>query len=327
MYSRVCSLPRGRPPDHTARVPRGGPAYGACDPNEGATTSRLGTAARLARHPRRLLQEIRRRLLALAGVDLPVGDRYRFGQKASRYDEIRSTSPTWDWEQRVAAKFLTGFPAGTSILDVPFGTGRFVPLYERHALRFTGVDRSPDMLSQARHKFPAPCARADLRVGPSQPLPFADDAFDVTLCFRFLPGIADQRDVRRTLQEIGRVTRGTAVLQFKHAADGSARPKRRLDRFARLGPRSPRALRRLLTDAGMFVTGVEEMPGSDRVIYFCRPMSPPPAKSTGAPVGHAVSARARQRARPRHASHRAGSLAGPGPPAPRSPQQSCLRAR
>jgi SAM-dependent methyltransferase len=229
--------------------------------------ARLRTAGKLLLRPRAFLQVLWRTVLAAAGADLPVGDRYRRGGKADAYDEVRATSPTWNWEHAVIRRFLGELPRGAAVLDVPFGTGRFVPLYVERGIALAGLDRSADMLRQARARHPEACAAADLRVGSSTRLPFADGSFDATVCVRFLPGIVDRRAVRRTLAEIGRVTRGTAVLQFKHAETDV--PERWIDRFSRLGPSTPHRLSTLLTEAGLRTTRIEAMPGTDRVLYFC----------------------------------------------------------
>jgi SAM-dependent methyltransferase len=42
-----------------------------------------------------------------------------------------------------------------SILDCPFGTGRWIPQYDAVGAHVIGVDMSSDMLSQARAKIPA----------------------------------------------------------------------------------------------------------------------------------------------------------------------------
>jgi SAM-dependent methyltransferase len=229
----------------------------------------LVTAGRLLLRPHDFYDTARRKVLAAVGADLPVGDRYRPGGKSDGYDEIRAVSPTWNWEDGVVDRFLAGLPTGTTVLDVPFGSGRFVPLYEGYGIVFAGLDSSLDMITKARDRYPAACAQADLRVGWSTRLPFEDDAFEATLCFRFLPGIVDQPTARRTLEEIARVTRGTAVLQFKHAEADV--PSRWTDRFSRLGARSPRQLEELLGGVGLRTTKVETMPGTNRVVYHCAP--------------------------------------------------------
>jgi len=60
------------------------------------------------------------------------------------------TSTKWRREQEVVASFLKELPRGAIILDVPVGTGRFIPCYRETALRWYGLDISRDMLREAK---------------------------------------------------------------------------------------------------------------------------------------------------------------------------------
>ena len=53
-------------------------------------------------------------------------------------------------EHQAVAGFLSQLDPGSCVLDIPVGTGRFIPLYNNLGLRATGVDASIDMLGEAR---------------------------------------------------------------------------------------------------------------------------------------------------------------------------------
>jgi len=79
------------------------------------------------------------------------------GNIASGYDEKRSQSPRWQNEVRVFGGWMRELrPA--SILDCPFGTGRWIPQYDEIEARVTGLDISGDMLEEARKKIERPDA-------------------------------------------------------------------------------------------------------------------------------------------------------------------------
>ena len=76
-------------------------------------------------------------------------DKYH-GNAARNYDRARMNDGTWHAENALIEKLVTHGP----VLDIPFGTGRYVPIYEQKGLDYLGIDISPDMLAQAKRKYP-----------------------------------------------------------------------------------------------------------------------------------------------------------------------------
>jgi SAM-dependent methyltransferase len=119
--------------------------------------------------------------------------------------------------QALAAARLSGCPEGGELLDVPCGFGRHSVPLARAGFRVTGVDRSPELLEEARRRaggerWPK-LARADYRE-----LPFADASFDGAIClFSSIGYLGDEQD-ERVLGEIRRVLRPGArlVLELMH---------------------------------------------------------------------------------------------------------------
>jgi SAM-dependent methyltransferase len=74
------------------------------------------------------------------------------GDHAVHYDSIRSGSPRWKNEVDAMERFLREIrPA--SVVDCPFGTGRWIPQYQALGIRTVGVDLSEGMLKEAHAKL------------------------------------------------------------------------------------------------------------------------------------------------------------------------------
>jgi SAM-dependent methyltransferase len=86
-----------------------------------------------------------------------------FGRKAAEYDRERRDQPKWRRQNEAVEEWLTTSPLET-VLDIPVGTGRYVALYEKRGLNWTGVDISQDMLDQAAKKL-RPSSRHRLMLG------------------------------------------------------------------------------------------------------------------------------------------------------------------
>jgi SAM-dependent methyltransferase len=95
---------------------------------------------------------------------------------------LHPDSPPWfnrlidDLQFRAIRRAITfaGIPAGTRILDVGCGTGRWVRRYQNLGFRTMGIDVTPAMLRLARERGTA----APLTAGEAYRLPFLDAAFD-----------------------------------------------------------------------------------------------------------------------------------------------------
>lgn len=82
------------------------------------------------------------------------GPRKYHGTVATGYDAKRDESPKWKAEQYIIEGMIDGFEG--TVLDIPVGTGRFIPAYERNGLQWLGVDLSADMLHEASAKVTKP---------------------------------------------------------------------------------------------------------------------------------------------------------------------------
>jgi len=132
------------------------------------------------------------------------------GRAASTYDASRVNDGTWRAEHSLIEKLVTEGP----VLDVPFGTGRYVPIYESKGLEYLGIDISPDMLAQAKIKYPD----ANCRVGSVFDLP---SGFKTAVVSRLLNWLyPDQLSV--AMAQLGQAA-DTLVFTARTGTDGDNR--------------------------------------------------------------------------------------------------------
>ena len=141
------------------------------------------------------------------------GDRY-YGKTAMDYEAVRTKQPWWTVEQNEMKDLLAGLPRDLSVVDIPFGTGRFVPYYLERGFDVYGLDASKDMISSAQALLGDDFEKCTTTTGLSHDLPFEDGQFDLLVSTRFLRDIILYRDVKKTLAEFARVTSKFAILQL-----------------------------------------------------------------------------------------------------------------
>ncbi len=163
--------------------------------------------------------------MSVDGIDFPAARFYLDPRVAQSYDDARqdivTRYETWFIRRRIRAR-----RGGGRALDVPCGTGRFLPALMEGSALTCGVDISPAMLEVAGGRvggdargglgaggvgFSASRARLRLLRADARALPFHDGTFDFTLCIRLL-GHTPPPIRRRILRELVRVTRGELLL-------------------------------------------------------------------------------------------------------------------
>ena len=156
------------------------------------------------------------------------GDTY-YGDQAAAYEENRVGKKYWDDQQKVAKELLESLPDGLSVLDVPFGTGRFVDAYNRKNMQVSGLEISEEMIASAKKLRGDAMDGYDVRVGDARKLPWDENSFDLVMSFRFLSEIISVADARTAMSEMARVTRDKAILDLG-IRDPDLPPLRRLPR-------------------------------------------------------------------------------------------------
>ncbi len=141
------------------------------------------------------------------------GDSY-YGKVAANYEKRRTKQGWWAIEQEQMKSLLETLPEGLSVLDVPFGTGRFVPYYVDRGFTIDGLDASIEMLSAARESLGDNFNKCRVAVGSAMEMDFDDNQFDLLVCTRFLRDIVVAKDAKRALLEFARVTKQYAIIQL-----------------------------------------------------------------------------------------------------------------
>lgn len=141
------------------------------------------------------------------------GDRY-YGNTASRYQVKREKQSWWHVEQREMQLMLKKLPDNLKVVDIPFGTGRFVKFYNEKNFEVHGLDASNEMIEQAKRELGDEYGATNAVTGTSTALPFSDDEFDLLVSTRFMHSIIVFSDVKKTLTEFSRVTKHHAILQL-----------------------------------------------------------------------------------------------------------------
>ncbi|NNL72909.1 MAG: class I SAM-dependent methyltransferase [Silicimonas sp.] len=160
----------------------------------------------------RTMQQVKRRRAVK-------GDSY-YGKAAASYEKRRTQQGWWHEEHQQLENCLADLPRSLDVLDVPFGTGRFMPIYAARQDRVHGLDSSADMLSEATRLRGDEMNGCTTHVGSAMSLPFEDNSFDLLVSVRFLSEIITFADARKALADFARVTRSFAVLQLCETNDG-----------------------------------------------------------------------------------------------------------
>jgi len=137
-----------------------------------------------------------------------IKDQYT-GSVASEYESKRQSEAKWCSEQEIVGAILEQISVAAdeqlSLLDVPVGTGRFIPFYKEFGFSATGADISNDMLSEASNKAAELGFPIELKNDSIEQLSFDDGVFDNVLCIRILNWV-DFNSLSRIFGELSRVS-------------------------------------------------------------------------------------------------------------------------
>lgn len=143
-----------------------------------------------------------------------LSNRY-MGSTAEQYDKRRSWSEKWKREQETVEVLLGRLPAGSLVLDVPVGTGRFLQICQAQGLVGTGIDMSNDMLRECDTKAREHGYEICLVRGNALALGVKTDSHDVVVCMRFLNWFRYD-EVNAVIAELSRVSRGQLIVGLRH---------------------------------------------------------------------------------------------------------------
>lgn len=148
------------------------------------------------------LPERSRDLAAVAAVleERRLRSREFFNRHASQWDDLaRSLLPVPEYQQQL----LNLVPEGVSLLEIGVGTGGLLAKLAARAAKVIGVDHSPAMLEEARHRLDGiGIGGIELRLGEMSHLPLPDASVECVVANMVLHHAADPAEV---LAEIRRV--------------------------------------------------------------------------------------------------------------------------
>ena len=193
-----------------------------------------------------------------------------YGQIAKTYDAVREGSDRWHMEQRTVESILEAIHP-SSLLDLPFGTGRFIEVHQRLQYRWIGVDISEEMLNIAREKD-VKSSTGNLFVGNATALELGNDEVDTSLCIRLL-NLLTHDQASQVLGELSRVSQNWVVFGARIYPDS---PILRFLSYLQVRARGHkwRPLPRSITTECLEVVDsffVDKRCGSDYLIFLAKP--------------------------------------------------------
>lgn len=185
------------------------------------------------------------------------------GAFARSYESDRAIDAKWQREEEIVEDFLDRMTEPSmTVLDVPVGTGRFLPAYAKRGLKVIGVDVSGDMLAEARRRVVEETLAFDdirLEIGNVTDLDLDTAHVDVAICIRLL-NLIGMATMQSALVELRRVSSGQVIVGIRtHGMAGAARRlARRVRRLlrgeqAKLAIHSDRATARAIRNAKLRV--------------------------------------------------------------------------
>lgn len=160
----------------------------------------------IKRYFKRIVKKLNRR-------KKPIGNVY-YDSKAEGYEEKRKKKEWWHREQNEMNRIISNFPNGMKVLDVPFGTGRFVPYLLEKEMEIYGLEISQDMIEEAAKILGDDLKKCTINIGDATQMPYDDNYFDMVICFRFLQNIISYDQAKIVLKEISRVTKKYAIIEM-----------------------------------------------------------------------------------------------------------------
>jgi SAM-dependent methyltransferase len=177
----------------------------------------------------------------------------------------------WGTDTRLLYESISAIgelPPGAAVLDVPCGGGLALRgVRPDQELRYVAADISPAMLERTRRHAARLGRVTEAMAADIERLPFADNEFDLCVCFNGLHCLPDParavRELARCLKPGGRLVGDTIVLRAGARQDLAITALRR---FGLFGPGGTAvAVEHWLTDAGL---RVDRLDRSGAVAHF-----------------------------------------------------------
>jgi ubiquinone/menaquinone biosynthesis C-methylase UbiE len=130
------------------------------------------------------------------------------------YNKERTTSTKWKREQKEVEKIISSFPANSTFLDLPIGTGRLLPLFQKYDQKVYGVDISKDMLNYIKESELNVSSIIELIEGDAENIPLPTNSVDAVFCLRLL-NLVPINVCTNIIREFTRVSAGDVIFQVR----------------------------------------------------------------------------------------------------------------
>jgi ubiquinone/menaquinone biosynthesis C-methylase UbiE len=194
---------------------------------------------------------------------------YYKGDIAKNYEAYRKPKATWGLEHKAVENYIYRQSDIESVLDVPFGTGRFVPIYLKKQLEIHGVEISIDMINVAKNILKENFLKCNVLAANSVKMPYKDNSFDLLVCARFITAIIPFGDVKASLREFVRVTKKYMILEIGHRNTKLPRSRLPMDNEKMAYWFYPDEIKEMLWNMG--IEDIESVPvAADQYIHWCK---------------------------------------------------------
>lgn len=220
----------------------------------------------------------RSRLAAVRQARAEAAEIY-FRKNAEEWDRIRRLYVD-DAEVEAALRRLVPAGAVGDLLDIGTGTGRVIEVFADRYTRALGIDRSPEMLTVARHRLDRPgMTKWQVRQADMYALPVADASFDTVTLHMVLHYAEHPRDV---LAEAARALRPGGRIVLVDFAPHQLEELRSAHAHRRLGF-ADSEIARWLRSAGLVPDTPAHLPGERLTVclWGARKPAPPAAQPSG----------------------------------------------
>jgi ubiquinone/menaquinone biosynthesis C-methylase UbiE len=153
-------------------------------------------------------------------------ERFDEASVAAKYPAAYGDSHRDRCERRALEHALDAIPRGSSVLDLPCGTGRLTGILLERGYRVTGADSSPNMVARARSLWRESAQEVAFEVQDALKTTYPDGAFDAVVCNRLFHHFLEASTRRAALAELKRVSRGAIVVSFFNLASIGAWSRR-----------------------------------------------------------------------------------------------------
>jgi ubiquinone/menaquinone biosynthesis C-methylase UbiE len=215
-----------------------------------------------------LIEKSRSRVIFWVKVKLKGYPDSYYGGTAQKYFEERSSNGDWQKEQSIISNFLSKEFEGLTVLDVPFGIGRFVDMYLRNGMQVYGLDISEDMIAASKNHLGDSFNNCKISIGSAICMPYENDFFDLIVCTRFLQHLRPDT-AKIVLSELHRVAKfnSKVILNVNiHSNNKPSNIPRKINKLDRLdGKINENELISLFTEAGFAI--------DKKIIYTNNPNS------------------------------------------------------